>query len=229
MTTIEASGAPLGPATGQAAPQDVEALVATRTSLHAIAEGLLAGPEYRACSEISLRITPGGFATTGAPAIRLEAGELIRDELHRIPAQGSLGELADALGVKFGPPGIYRDGSGATRDDIVDPDPANARIITDWYLLADAALRVLAPDQGPVLWPEHFDVAVLLDDRSYGASPGDDFHATPYAYVSARDNDGGEFWNAPFGALLDYAEVRNLDDLVTFWQTGRRLLAGAGR
>jgi hypothetical protein len=71
-------------------------------------------------------------------------------------------------------------------------------------------------------------VAVLLDDRSYGASPGDDFHPTPYAYVSAPDNDGGEFWNAPFGALLDYTEVHDIDDLVSFWQTGRRLL-GAHR
>jgi hypothetical protein len=46
-------------------------------------------------------------------------------------------------------------------------------------------------------------VAILLDERSYGSSPGDDFHPAPYAYVSAHDHDGGHFWNAPFGALRD--------------------------
>jgi hypothetical protein len=201
---------------------------ATRRILHGIGECLLAGPEYRACKEISLRVTPGGFATTGAPAIRLDDTELVVGELHRIPVQDTFGQLADALGVRFGPPELgYRDGSGAAADDAVELDPASLKIITDWFLLADAALRVLATDQAPILWPEHFDVAVLLDDRSYGASPGDDFHPTPYAYVSAADNDGGEFWNAPFGAMLDYGDVRNIDDLVSFWQTGRRLLAGS--
>ena len=50
-----------------------------------------------------------------------------------------------------------------------------------------AALRVMAPRQTPILWPEHFDVAILLDDISYGASPGDTFRAAPYAYVSSSD------------------------------------------
>jgi hypothetical protein len=204
---------------------DLEALTDTRKTLHGIAECLLAGPEYRTCQEISLRVTPGGFATTGAPAIRLDRTELIEGELHRIPVQGTFGQLADALGVRFGPPEIgYQDGSGATESDLAELDTASTRIITDWFLLADAGLRVLTTNQVPILWPEHFDVAVLLDNRSYGASPGDDVHATPYAYVSAADNDGSEFWNAPFGALLDYSEVHDIDDLVSFWQTGRRLL-----
>ena len=199
---------------------------ATRGTLHGIGECLLAGPEYRACMEISLRVTPGGFATTGAPAIRLDGAELVVGEVHRIPVQGTFGQVADALGVSFGAPEIYRDGSGVAEDDAVELDAGSLKVITDWFLLADAALRVLATNQVPILWPEHFDVAVLLDNRSYGASPGDDFHATPYAYVSAADNDGGEFWNAPFGALLDISQVRNIDDLVNFWQTGRRLLGG---
>ena len=44
------------------------------------------------------------------------------------------------------------------------------------------ALIALDPDQQPILWPEHFDVAILLDDRSYGSSPGDDSSPAPYAY-----------------------------------------------
>jgi hypothetical protein len=123
--------------------------------LHGIAECLMAGSGYRACKEISLRVTPGGFATTGAPAIRLDGTELIEGELHRIPVQGTFGHLADALGVRFGPPEIgYRDGSGVAEDDVVELDPASLMIITDWILLADAALRVLATDQPPILWPE---------------------------------------------------------------------------
>jgi hypothetical protein len=74
------------------------------------------------------------------------------------------------------------------------------------------------------LWPEHFDVAILLDDRSYGSSPGDDSHPAPYAYVSAHDHDSDPFWNAPFGALRDAAEFASIPDLVAFWRTGRALL-----
>jgi hypothetical protein len=39
------------------------------------------------------------------------------------------------------------------------------------YALSDVALRVLDPEQQPILWPEHFDVAILLDDRAFGSSP----------------------------------------------------------
>jgi hypothetical protein len=86
--------------------------------------------------------------------------------------------------------------------------------------------EVLDPDQQPILWPEHFDVAILLDDRSYGSSPGDDLHPAPYAYVSAHDHGGGRFWNAPFGALGDAGEFGSSDDLVAFWREGRALLRG---
>jgi hypothetical protein len=143
----------------------------------------------------------------------------------RAPAAGSLGDLADRLGVEFGAPTIgYRDGSGAQRDDIIDLDLAATQLILDWYALSDAALRMLDPDQQPILWPEHFDVAILLDDRSYGSSPGDDFYSVPYAYVSARDHDGGPFWNAPFGALRDAGDFASAPDLVAFWREGRALL-----
>ena len=199
-------------------------LVATRHQLHGIAECLFAGPEYQATGEIALQVTPGGFGTTAGPELRMEGLELVARD-RRAPAAGSLGDLADRLGVEFGAPTIgYRDGSGAQRDDIIDLDLAATRLILDWYALSDAALRMLDPDQQPVLWPEHFDVAILLDDRSYGSSPGDDFYSVPYAYLSARDHDGGPFWNAPFGALRDAGEFASAPDLVTFWREGRALL-----
>src|SRR4249920_2377534 len=198
-------------------------LVRTRLQLHGIAECLIAGPQYQATGEIALAITPGGFGTTAGSELRLDGLELVAGDT-RLPASGRFGDLADKLGVAFAAPGIYPDGSGAGRDDIVDLDPAAARLILDWYALSDAALRVLDPDQQPILWPEHFDVAILLDDRSYGSSPGDDFHPSPYAYVSANDHDGGPFWNAPFGGLRDASEFRSIEDLATFWREGRALL-----
>jgi hypothetical protein len=138
---------------------------------------------------------------------------------------GAFAELADALGVDFGaPPDPYPDGSEASPDDGVSLDPSSARLIQDWYLLADAALRVLAPRETPILWPEHFDVAILLGDNSYGASPGDTFHARPYAYVSSGQTDSSDFWNAPFGAVRSHEQIRHIDDLVSFWRAGQSLL-----
>ena len=201
-------------------------LMATRRQLHGIAECLLAGPEYRATGEIALRITPGGFATTAGPEIRLDGLDIFHED-RRIPAAGSFGDLAQRLGVEFGGPAmLYRDGSGAQPDDVVDLDATAVRLIVEWYALSDAALRALDPDQQPILWPEHFDVAILLDDHSFGSSPGDDFHATPYAYISAHDHDDNPFWNAPFGALRDAGDVGSLEDLVAFWREGRALLRG---
>jgi len=66
----------------------------------------------------------------------------------------------------------------------------------------------------------------LLDDRSYGSSPGGDSYPAPYAYLSAHDRDGSRFWNVPFGALRDAGEFGSSDDLVAFWREGRALLRG---
>ncbi|NMM32793.1 MAG: hypothetical protein HHJ13_02090, partial [Phycicoccus sp.] len=165
------------PASTAAAPAT---LVATRRRLHGIGECLMAGPQRRAGGRFTLRVTPGGFATTGAPALRLDGTDLVVDEGRRVAIAGTFAELADALGVDCGPPpDPYPDGSEVAPADDTSLDPTAARRIADWFLKADAALRVMAPRQTPILWPEHFDVAILLDDISYGASPGDGFHATP--------------------------------------------------
>jgi hypothetical protein len=46
---------------------DEHAVVATRRSLHAVAERLLAGPQYREHGEIQLQVTPGGFGQFAGP------------------------------------------------------------------------------------------------------------------------------------------------------------------
>ena len=205
---------------------ETSSLVGTRQQLHGIAECLLAGPEYRDTGEIALRVAAGGFETSAGPARRLVGTELVTDDT-RIPAAGTYADLAARLGVEFGRPELnYPDGSGARADHVVDLDPHSARVITDWFELGEAALRRLDPGQSPILWPEHFDVAVELEGHAFGVSPGDDDHPTPYAYVSHRGHADHEFWNVAFGALRDMTEVGSADDLVDFWTEGRRLLHG---
>jgi hypothetical protein len=215
--------------TAAAATIDPDALAATRRRLHGIGECLMAGPQRRAGGRFTLRVTPGGFATTGAPALRLDGTDLLIDESRRVAVTGSFSELADALGVEFGaPPDGYPDGSEAGPDDDASLDVASARLIQEWFLMADAALRVMAPRQTPILWPEHFDVAILLDDVSYGASPGDTLHPTPYAYVSSSNHGIADFWNAPFGAIRSQEQMRSVDDLVIFWSAAQGLLKSHG-
>jgi len=204
---------------------DPVVLAATRRRLHGIGECLMAGPQRRAGGRFTLRVTPGGFATTGGPALRLDGTEIVVDEGRRVAVAGTFADLAESLGVDFGPPpDAYPDGSEASPTEQVSLDVASARLIADWYLRADAALRLMAPRQTPILWPEHFDVAILLNDTSYGASPGDGFHALPYAYVSTAEHGGSDFWNAPFGAIRSHGQVSSLNDLVTFWRAAEALL-----
>jgi hypothetical protein len=89
-------------------------------------------------------------------------------------------------------------------------------------------LRVLAPRETPVLWPEHFDVAVLLADSSFGVSPGDEANPLPYAYVSNRTQPRDDYWNTGFGATSPVQPATSIADLVAFWSEGlARLRAGA--
>jgi hypothetical protein len=220
---ITASAAP------DRAAQDQAVFAATRRRLHGIGECLMAGPQRRAGGRFTLRVTPGGFATTGAPALRLEGTDLVVDERRRVAVVGTFSDMAGSRGVDFGAPSdAYPDGSEATPTDEVSLDATSARLIQAWYLVADAALRVMAPRHTPILWPEHFDVAILLDDTSYGASPGDAFHPTPYAYVGSGDHDRSDFWNAPFGAIRSHEQIHGIDDLVTFWRAAQALLKAHG-
>ena len=58
-----------------------------------------------------------------------------------------------------------------------------------------------------MLWPEHFDIAIRVDDVNYGVSPGDDYLNEPYAYVGVDPVPDDEFWNAPFGAARPLADL----------------------
>ena len=65
-----------------------------------------------------------------------------------------------------------------------------------------------------------------------GASPGDGSSAEPYLYVGPwgpRRPGDPAFWNAPFGAVLGYAELRAAADPVeaglAFLRRGVELLS----
>ncbi|GII52324.1 hypothetical protein Pth03_07130 [Planotetraspora thailandica] len=210
-------------------PDLSERLPATRRALHGVAELVMAGPQYRTSGTIRLRIVPGGFATVAAPELRVDADALITAAGARLPLhEVTYAALADAAGVDGGrPEGLYHDSSGADAADAVEVDPEAAAHLTDWLAAGDAALRRLAPGQDPVLWPEHFDLALTLDEVNYGVSPGDAAIGEPYAYVGPWRPHEGAFWNVSFGAARTLTELGGAGPdvaagLAAFLEEGRR-------
>lgn len=195
----------------------------TRRSLHVVAELLVAGPQYAESGDIRLRVVPGGFGTFAAPDLRVEGTELVTAQ-GRHPITGSLSELAEAAGLEARPlADVYSDVTGAGPDEqlVVDEDAANE--ILFGFERGDAALRALAPEEEPVLWPEHFDIGVSVGEVNFGVSPGDAYLAEPYAYVGPWTPRLGEFWNAPFGAARPLRELADADAVERFFREGARL------
>ncbi len=153
----------------------------------------------------------------------------------------TLAEIAAVAGVDLATPldvGHDTSAVGDTRATLtVDADAA--RLLAEWLDRTAGALdRVVASSPAaaaptPVrLWPEHFDVAIDAAAvngvrANLGGSVGDGFHHAPYLYVGpwtdARPG-GGNFWNAPFGALLSADEVPDIDAAVAFFTEGLRRL-----
>lgn len=201
---------------------DEQALVGTRRSLHAVAELVIAGPQHRAAGTIRLRVTPGGFGGV-ATALRVEGTDLVWDG-GRTPIAGTYRDLAAAAGVEAGPPiGLYADTSGTDPDAVAVVDPAAAETLAAWFAAGDAALRALAPGVEPVIWPEHFDLGISLDEVNYGVSPGDATHPRPYAYVGPWTPREGPFWNADFGAVREADALPDAGAIGAFFAEGRRL------
>lgn len=200
----------------------------TRRALHAVAELVLAGPQHRRTGEIRLLVTPTGFRTFADPELVVAGTDLVT-AAGRVPiGGGTCAALAAAAGVDVGAPaGLYKDGSGVQPDDTLDLDPDAARWLEDCWAAGDRALRRLAPQEPPILWPEHFDVGILADGVGYGVSPGDGYVAEPYAYVSPPDPRHGTFWNAPFGAARPMRELHHADPdaVLAFFTEGRAAAA----
>ncbi len=192
----------------------------TRRSLHGIAELVLAGPQYDACQSILLQVTPGGFGTVADPDLRVDGLDLVSPTT-RVPLGGTFAELARAAGVEARPlRDVYADGPGVALDGLVEVDREAAMVVSEAFARGDAAMRAFAPDQQPVLWPEHFDVGIALAEVNYGVSPGDAHVPEPYAYVGPWRKRQGAFWNQDFGAIRLLKEVPDVDRLVAFFREG---------
>jgi hypothetical protein len=214
-------------------------LVSTRHSLHAVAEQVLAGPQHRRTGSIKLRVAGEGFTTDdlpGEPArIELRGTTLIahRSSGRRVvKLAGTIAALAEAIDVEPGPPrGVYDAGSGTGPSFLLQVDEASALVLLRALRWGDAALRRFAAAHSrghpevPVLWPEHFDVAITLDEVNYGVSPGDEYLAEPYAYVGPWRQRSGPFWNQPFGAAQPVGDLGSEDAVLAFFEDGRRAAA----
>jgi hypothetical protein len=207
-------------------PVDPRLRASTRRSLHGVAELVLAGPQFRTSGSIELRAWPGGFATTVAPDLRVESTEAVAGDA-RVPMHGlTFAELATAVGVTASRlDDVYADGPGLQEEDRIEVDAAAAAEISEGFRIGDEAMRLLAPGQRPILWPEHFDIGVTLGKVNYGLSPGDAGIDEPYAYVGPWEPASyhGDFWNASFGAARALTELGGVHGVLAYFREGQRL------
>ena len=204
-----------------------ETYVGTRRQLRGVAESLIAGPQYRSSGTIRLAVRPDGFAAVAIP-LAVHGTELILPN-DAVELTGPLSSIAHIAGIDAGPPdGAYEIVDSLQLDTELKLDPEAAEWINRSHYAGGHALKHVLPEQHPVLWPEHFDVAATENEVTYGVSAGDDHHPMPYAYVGPWTVPTGAFWNAPFGALYPLNRANDVDGLtsriVDFFQRGRREL-----
>ncbi|WP_330180041.1 hypothetical protein OHB26_26955 [Nocardia sp. NBC_01503] len=192
----------------------------TRFAMHAAAELLIAGPQYRRFGSIRMRIVLGGFIGVKWP-VSVTGADLVWPQ-GRIRLHGTYTDLAMAAGFEAdGPPdGLYSEGTGMDPNEPFTVDTEAAASVHDWFAVGDTALRRFATEQ-PVLWPERFDLSASVGEVNYGVSPGDWENPHPYAYVGPWTRRHGEFWNAPFGAKRARTEVPTVQGLLEFFREGQ--------
>jgi hypothetical protein len=204
-------------------------LISTRLSLHAVAELLLAGPQYDASGTLRLKAAPGGFATIAEPELAVVGAALMAGSKEVLLDGRTIGEVAQDVGVTPRPLGdIQKDHTDLGPADVLSVDPVAATEIAEALRIGAAALAAYAPSTDAVLWPEHFDVGISVDEVNYGVSPGDGYVEVPYAYVGPWDRDGLDdpFWNAPFGAAAPLTELGDEAGVAAYFERGRALLSG---
>jgi hypothetical protein len=198
-------------------------LVTTRESLHTLACYVMAPASKARTGRIGLRPVEGGFGTPlfdDGTCVAVRDGRLVCPSGH-VGRITTLREAADRVEVPLAPdPGVGADLPPFDPDATLEVDAEAAQVIADWFALGAEVLERLHRLDGvasvgePQLWPEHFDLAAVVDLRggarsNVGFSPGDRASAEPYVYIGPYDTSGldGAFWNAPFGALLPRSAV----------------------
>lgn len=192
-------------------------LETTRRGLHAVAELLVAGPQYAMSHDIRLRVAAGGFGTVATPDVRVEGITLVADGAV-VPLVGTIADVGRLAGLApRSLSDVYSDTAALGPDDRLAVDAECAAILADAFAIGDQAMRMLTPDEVPVLWPEHFDIGITVDEVNYGVSPGDAAIPEPYAYVGPWTQPHGPFWNKPFGAAVLLAELGGVVDVHNFF------------
>ena len=218
------------------------AFVSTREALWTLACYAISPARKARTGRIGLRPTGEGFATPlfddgTRIAVR---GDRLRIEPGDEVAITTLRAAAEVLDIELSPdPGVGRDLPPFTPDANLAVDAAASRWLGAWYAFGSRHLDRLAARMAnglvseAQLWPEHFDLAVIVDvggGANVGFSPGDGGVPEPYVYVGPHDTSrlDGVFWNAPFGAVLRHTERRAAADpdrvTMTFLDDGLRLL-----
>lgn len=225
---------------------DPDVLATTRGSLHAVGEHVLGAALYQGRRRIGLRQFTGGFATQnylhlrdGAAVERRAmvvgteiivrdddlAGGTIEDRapITTLAAAGALVDVVPGM-----PADMYTPAPLPAVDEELVVDPEAAAFLAELTAIGYAALVILCAHfvhDEPVevqLWPEHFDLATSFAEVNYGLSPGDAGHPWPYFYLGPWSPPPvGGFWNEPFGASLEVQEVPTVDEVLTFFGTGR--------
>jgi hypothetical protein len=226
--------------------QERDTFTATRRSLHAVAEHVLAAALHAATGRIGLRQAPGGFGTPSFPSVHgprqlLVVGVELVDRDDRGERRSDLTTLRAAgtfTGIEPGAPAdVYPPATPLDLDAPLAVDGPSAARLAAWNELVQLSLVRLTTElagEAPSaiqLWPEHFDLATTIARVNYGGSPGDGDHVRPYVYVGPWDLPApdGELWNEPFGASLPDDAVGSDDDALAFFRKGRELLAAAGQ
>ncbi|MBA2282324.1 MAG: hypothetical protein H0W25_14015 [Acidimicrobiia bacterium] len=232
-------------------------LADTRLALQRLAVHVLARKRHGTTGRFGLRATPGGFGTPAFGAddaievVRVAGASVVHevggDTVAYVDLDGAtLGALAELVAVDLTTELSVGDDTpelGAA-DEPLALDPAAATEVADWFDLGWRALDAVcagASDPSTIqLWPEHFDAGCSVgvvpggaDRCNLGASPGDEAHPEPYLYVGpwSADRPGDlNYWNAPFGARLDRADLLVAADPAgagaEFLQRGLDLLRG---
>ena len=172
---------------------DEQVLTETRRALHAVAEQVLAGPQYRSRGHHPPGVTPGGFGQVKGP-LRVEGANWSETGCGCrcvVPSPTWPPRSGSIRGHRRGCTPITPSSARPTRSRWTRPPPTSW---PGWLARGEQALRALDPSAQPVLWPEHFDLGIQLDEVNYGISLGDAGHPRPYAYVgpwtSARGRSG---------------------------------------
>jgi hypothetical protein len=231
---------------------DLATYAETRAALHALAEHVVAPARHRATGRIGLRATPGGFGTLPFgeqdDVVRVAGTDLVvrRGGTERVVPITTVADAAADAGIEPGAPAdVYPPNTPLEPDDPLRIDAAAADVLARWYAFGTRVLEELgaAATQGDAasevqLWPEHFDLGLDLGDEAhdaratFGASPGDTYHAEPYLYVLpwSRDLPADDYWNDTTftGASLRYDALLagEVDAARAFLRRGREVLAG---